>query len=86
MPGPQSCHSRDEPHAAVQRSNSRADRVSVDIVADRRRDIAQLACRTAERFAELADVADLMGDHEGAARLRRRAADANERAMALLDE
>lgn len=71
---------------AFQSVPSRADRVSVTVMTANRRDIADLACRCAERFSELADVAELMGDHDGAARLRRRAADANEHAMALLDD
>jgi len=71
---------------AFQSVRSRADRVSVTVMTANRRDIADLACRCAERFSELADVAELMGDHDGAARLRRRAADANEHAMALLDD
>lgn len=76
----------DEPRSAVQWGRPRADRVSVEIMTVDQRELAHLACRTAERFAELADVAELMGDHQNAAALRRRASDANERAMALLDE
>ena len=47
---------------------------------------AEIAVETAERLAELADVADLMGDQAGAARLRTRAAVATDRAMRLLDD
>ncbi len=42
---------------------------------------AEVAAETAERLAELADVAELMGDGDGAARLRSRAAVASDRAM-----
>lgn len=45
-----------------------------------------VATAAAERFAELADVAELMGDHDGALRLRRRADATRERAMTLLDD
>lgn len=51
-----------------------------------RRHMLAVATAAAERFNELADVAELMGDVDGATRLRRRAATASERAMALLDE
>ena len=47
---------------------------------------AEVAVETAERLAELADVAELMGDRDGAARLRRGAAVASDRAMRLLDD
>lgn len=47
---------------------------------------ADVAAETAERLAELADVAELMGDGDGAARLRTRAALASDRAMRLLDD
>lgn len=47
---------------------------------------AALAALTAERLAELADVAELMGDSDGAARLRNRAALAGDRAMRMLDD
>ena len=47
---------------------------------------AEVAVETAERLAELADVAELMGDRDGAARLRTRAAVASDRAMRLLDD
>jgi hypothetical protein len=46
----------------------------------------EVATAAAERFAELADVAELMGDVDGALRLRRRADATRERAMTLLDE
>jgi hypothetical protein len=45
----------------------------------------EVATAAAERFAELADVAELMGDPDGALRLRRRADATRERAMTLLD-
>lgn len=51
-----------------------------------RREHAHIAIAAAERFSELADIADLMGDTEGAAQLRRRAASASAQAMALLDD
>ncbi len=47
---------------------------------------AAVAVEAAERFNELADVAELMGDTDGALRLRRRAAATAERAMSLLDD
>ncbi len=47
---------------------------------------AEVAVETAERLAELADVAELMGDGDGAARLRTCAAFASDRAMRLLDD
>ena len=47
---------------------------------------SDVAAETAERLAELADVAELMGDGDGAARLRSRAAAAGDRAMWLLDD
>jgi len=47
---------------------------------------AAVAAETAERLAELADVAELMGDGDGAARLRSRAALAGDRAMRMLDD
>ena len=47
---------------------------------------AALAAQTAERLAELADVAELMGDGDGAARLRTSAARASDRAMRMLDD
>ena len=53
-------------------------------MADRRD--ADVAVETAERLAELADIADLMGDGDGAARLRRRASVASDRAMRMLDD
>lgn len=46
---------------------------------------AEVAAETAVRLAELADVAELMGDRDGAARLRRSAAAASDRAMRMLD-
>lgn len=45
-----------------------------------------MATAAAERLAELADVAELMGDADGALRLRRRADATRERAMTMLDE
>jgi hypothetical protein len=45
-----------------------------------------VAAETAERLAELADMAELMGDGDGAARLRGRAAVASDRAMRMLDD
>ena len=45
----------------------------------------EVATAAAERFAELADMAELMGDADGAAKLRLRAAATRERAMNLLD-
>ncbi|HUF99999.1 MAG TPA: hypothetical protein VMM60_17885 [Ilumatobacter sp.] len=51
-----------------------------------RRHHAAVAAAAAERLNQLADVADLMGDADGASRLRQQAASASERAMALLDE
>lgn len=45
-----------------------------------------VATAAAERFAELADVAELMGDHDGALKLRRRAEATRERAMSMLDD
>jgi hypothetical protein len=50
------------------------------------RQLAAVAAATAERFNQLAEVAELMGDADGASRLRQQAATASERAMALLDE
>jgi hypothetical protein len=47
---------------------------------------SEVAAETAERLAELADVAELMGDGAGAARLRSRAAAASDWAMRLLDD
>jgi hypothetical protein len=47
---------------------------------------ADVAAATAERLAELADVAELMGDGDGADRLRQRAAVARDRAMRMLDD
>ena len=47
---------------------------------------AALAAQTAERLSELADVAELMGDGDGAARLRNGAALAGDRAMRMLDD
>lgn len=47
---------------------------------------SDVAAETAERLAELADVAELMGDADGAARLRSRAAVVGDRAMRLLDD
>lgn len=44
------------------------------------------AIDAADRLTELADVADLMGDSDGADRFRRRATDARDRAMRLLDD
>ena len=44
-----------------------------------------VAAETAERLAELADVAELMGDDDGALRLRSRAVVAGDRAMRMLD-
>ena len=41
--------------------------------------------RSAERFDELADTADLMGDAETAAACREQATDCRMRAMTLLD-
>ena len=51
---------------------------------ERRQAAADLTAR-AERFSELADVAELMGDEATASRLRRDGARCRERAMALLD-
>jgi hypothetical protein len=42
--------------------------------------------RTADRFDALADVADLMGDEDGAARLRAQASRLRLDAIELLDE
>jgi len=50
-----------------------------------RRDVAAVA-RVADRLESLADVADLMDDPVGAARLRGEASELRLRAMALLDE
>ena len=47
---------------------------------------SEVAAETAERLAELADVAELMGDGDGAARLRNRAAVVSDRAMRMLDD
>jgi hypothetical protein len=47
---------------------------------------ADVAAETAVRLAELADVAELMGDDDGATQLRGRAAVASDRAMRLLDD
>lgn len=47
---------------------------------------SEVAVETAERLAELADVAELMGDGDGAARFRSRAAVVSGRAMRLLDD
>ena len=44
------------------------------------------AASTAERLAELADIAELMDDVDGAVRLRRGAEQARVRAMHLLDD
>ena len=46
--------------------------------------MAQLA-EAADRLDELAEVADLMGDDDGAARFRRESGRARNRAMAILD-
>ncbi len=51
-----------------------------------RRHAATVARQAAERFDELADVAELMGDTDGAFKLRHRAAATRERAMLLLDD
>jgi hypothetical protein len=51
-----------------------------------RRHRAAVATAAAERYNELADIAELMGDADGAMLLRQRAAITSERAMALLDE
>jgi len=45
----------------------------------------QVVIDTAERFDELADVAELMDDIDGARRLRGQASAARRRAMHLLD-
>lgn len=47
---------------------------------------SEVAAEAAERLAELAEVAELMGDGDGAAWLRSRAAVAGDRAMRLLDD
>ncbi len=52
---------------------------------DARREATE-AQATAERLAELADVAELMDDPDGAARLRRDAARVGDHAMRLLDD
>jgi len=44
------------------------------------------AVDAAERLTELADLAELMDDSEGADRFRRRATDARDQAMRLLDD
>ena len=43
-------------------------------------------CAAADRFADLADVAELMGDDSGALRLRQQAASRRAEAMSLLDD
>ncbi|MFT4658828.1 MAG: hypothetical protein ACJAXA_002418 [Candidatus Aldehydirespiratoraceae bacterium] len=50
------------------------------------RDPKIVATETAERLAELADMAELMDDTDGAARLRKQAQAISDRAMQLLDE
>lgn len=47
---------------------------------------AHRAVAAAERLAELADVAELMDDSDGALQLRRRAAQVQSQAMRLLDD
>jgi hypothetical protein len=46
----------------------------------------RLLVEAAERFDSLAETADLMGDRDGAASLKERAASYRLRAMRLLDE
>jgi hypothetical protein len=48
-------------------------------------DVSTLA-RSADRFDELADTADLMGDTDSAAAYREQATDCRMRAMTLLDD
>lgn len=50
------------------------------------RDPKEVATETAERLLELADMAELMDDLEGAVRLRKQAQTVSDRAMHLLDE
>jgi hypothetical protein len=50
------------------------------------RDPKIVATETAERLLELADIAELMDDPEGAARLRKQAQAVSDVAMLLLDE
>lgn len=52
---------------------------------DEQRRAADQLCSRADRFDELADVAELMGDDATAVRFRGDAARCRERAMALLD-
>jgi hypothetical protein len=49
------------------------------------RDLVSQLGKAADRFDELAEVADLMGDSDGAARFRRESAMARDRAMTILD-
>ncbi len=52
---------------------------------DRHRLVDEL-CAAADRFGDLADVAELMGDDGGALRLRQQAARRRAEAMSLLDD
>lgn len=47
---------------------------------------SEVAAETAERLAELADMAELMGDDVAALAFRRRAASISDRAMERLDD
>lgn len=47
---------------------------------------AEVAAETAERLAELADMAELMGDDAAALKFRHRAASMSDRAMERLDD
>lgn len=47
---------------------------------------AEVAAETAERLAELADMAELMGDDAAALKFRSRAASMGDRAMERLDD
>jgi hypothetical protein len=48
-------------------------------------DLVTRLAETADRFDQLAEVAELMGDEAGALRFRRDAARCRDRAMGLLD-
>jgi hypothetical protein len=53
---------------------------------ERRQRSLQELLSAADRLEELADTAEIMGDHDGAVRFRARATQRRLEAMALLDE
>ena len=59
---------------------------SKEDVEDDQRRLARHLSEAADRFNDLADVAELMGDDDGAARFRAQALSRRMQAMAVLDE